>query len=191
MNFIIESKPRNDEIADRWKNRKNFEPHRGILDVNYRGRCSLDFPRTTHSFQNKPYPVSQIVFVRTGEVMITLSLSIDMAVACGKVIRETPLHFALNNLISGEGKNLLKQFHRFSVISCLPLCSSFALFFYYFLSSFIYVRHFFRYAGAKSRANRYDRGLCRLKGRPISARLYHQVSSAYQYTTTNDFTFNQ
>ena len=59
MNFIIESKPRNDEIADRWKNRKNFEPHRGLLDVNYRGRCSLDFPRTTHSFQNKPYPKTQ------------------------------------------------------------------------------------------------------------------------------------
>ena len=138
MNFIIESKPRNDEIADRWKNRKNFEPHRGLLDVNYRGRCSLDFPRTTHSFQNKPYPVSQIVFVRTGEVMITLSLSIDTAVACGKVIRETPLHFALNNYLA-RAKTYLNNSTIFPlslIYRCLVPLLCFSIIFYLLLFMF-------------------------------------------------------
>ena len=89
----------------------------------------LDFSRTTHSFQNKPYPVSQIVFVRTGEIMITLGLSIDTAVAWGKVIRENPA-FCFEQL-SGAGKNIFNQFHHFSAISYLPLFSSFAFFFYF------------------------------------------------------------
>ena len=89
----------------------------------------LDCSRTTHSFQNKPYPVSQIVFVRTGEIMITLGLSIDTAVAWAKVIRENPA-FCFEPL-SGAGKNIFNQFHHFSAISYLPLFSSFALFFYF------------------------------------------------------------
>ena len=89
----------------------------------------LDCSRTTHSFQNKPYPVSQIVFVRTGEIMIILGLSIDTAVAWGKLIRENSA-FSFEQL-SGAGKNIFNQFHHFSAISYLPLFSSFALFFYF------------------------------------------------------------
>ena len=61
--------------------------------------------------------------------MITLGLSIDTAVAWGKVIRENPA-FCFEQL-SGAGKNIFNQFHHFSAISYLPLFSSFALFFYF------------------------------------------------------------
>ena len=119
---------------------------------------NLLYPRVHHR---------STLIVRTGEIMITLGLSIDTAVAWAKVIRENPA-FCFEPL-SGAGKNIFNQFHHFLAISYLPLFSSFALFFYFcffFLSSFIHVRHFFRYAGANCPTDSYDRGLCPLKGRP-------------------------
>ena len=134
MNFITESKPRNEEIEDRWKNRKNQNPQKFRATPRNIG-CELQGPvqgwiflelRTV--FKTNPTPF-QIVFVRTGEIMITLGLSIDTAVAWGKVIRVNPA-FCFEQL-PGAGKNIFNQFHHFSAISYLPLFSSFALFFYF------------------------------------------------------------
>ena len=97
--------------------------------------------------------------------MITLGLSIDTAVAWGKVIRENPA-FCFEQL-SGAGKNIFNDstiFPLYLIYRCLVPLLCFSIF--VFLSSFIHVRHFFRYAGASCRTDSYDRRLCPLKGRP-------------------------
>ena len=111
------------------RTRKNFVPHHGILDVNYRGRRRVGLFQNYAQFSKQTLPRFPNRFVRTGEIMITRGLSIDTAVAWGKVIRENPA-FCFEQL-SGAGKNIFNQFHHFSAISYLPLFSSFALFFYF------------------------------------------------------------
>ena len=88
----------------------------------------LDFSRTTHSFQNKPYPVSNRFCQNWWDN--DHSWSFNWYGCCVGQSNPRKPAFCFEPL-SGAGKNIFNQFHHFSAISYLPLFSSFALFFYF------------------------------------------------------------